>query len=878
MRPNGVGEVGERQRAACRRAAAAATASSMRSVLSTTEYSLCRRRWTKDGAGIEAKRQGRRAGLGKRGAADCYNSTSVMGARRFTKRVIARTLRRGSRARAVSHRACGLARAARSCAPAARPRRPSAAGAARPRAPPRARAAAATGQPAGLSARLSPGLRRRLRHRRAAPRRRTPARFGTTATTASAGWTALSQCKAQVTRCAIARAAMTPSQLAVPSTCAAWRYHVRTWGDRAHRKLILLHGWMDVSASFQFLVDALAQRLARARARLARLRPVADAAGRLLVRGLRRRPRRAGRSARAGERVDHRRAQPRRQRRAALRRRRARRGVAARRRSMASAFPPSRPSARPRSCASGSMRCAIRLSFAPYRDLAAVADRLQKTNPRLPRDKAEFLAPHWAEALPDGTARLRADPKHKLPFPTLDRMDEHVRRLARDQAPVLWVEARNRTSAHWLARRRRCRRPRSRAVSRTLRTAARVRSPMRATCCTTTSREAVARALEAFLPRRYRCTPRRRLARSCTRGAPPTWRCVVLTLLWGSNWMAMKFALAARAIRSSSMSQRTWLARDRAVRGAASRSAGRCWPTSWVAVLVTGFFQTTINFGSTTMALAGGGVGRTSVLVFTMPFWTLLLAWPVLHERVRGASGLPWRSRWPGSCWWSQPWDWQGDLAPKLWAVLSGFGWAAGTVATKYFQRARALRSAQLHRVADAAGRAAADRAAAACSTCRASDWSVTYVLMPALRRRPVHGRRLPAVDRRAALPAGGHGVAQHVRDPGDRAGDARWWSSASGYAATSGSASPASARALRSFACAGCCASRRRRRRRRCPRRSTAARRRAGRRLRVSTAPRPSATAGSSRMPDLADELELRLEESMCSSSDSRMSSKSSR
>ena len=36
-----------------------------------------------------------------------------------------------------------------------------------------------------------------------------------------------------------------------------------------------------------------------------------------------------------------------------------------------------------------------------------------------------------------------------------------------------------------------------------------------------------------------------------------------------------------------------------------------------------------------------------------------------------------------------EPWAWQGDLAPKLWAVLSGFGWAAGTVAVKYFQRDR---------------------------------------------------------------------------------------------------------------------------------------------------------------------------------------------
>ena len=36
------------------------------------------------------------------------------------------------------------------------------------------------------------------------------------------------------------------------------RYHVRTWGDPDHRRLLLLHGWMDVSASFQFVVDALA--------------------------------------------------------------------------------------------------------------------------------------------------------------------------------------------------------------------------------------------------------------------------------------------------------------------------------------------------------------------------------------------------------------------------------------------------------------------------------------------------------------------------------------------------------------------------------------------------------------------------------------------
>jgi len=37
------------------------------------------------------------------------------------------------------------------------------------------------------------------------------------------------------------------------------RYHVRCWGPAAAPKLFLLHGWMDVSATFQFVVDALAR-------------------------------------------------------------------------------------------------------------------------------------------------------------------------------------------------------------------------------------------------------------------------------------------------------------------------------------------------------------------------------------------------------------------------------------------------------------------------------------------------------------------------------------------------------------------------------------------------------------------------------------------
>ena len=158
-----------------------------------------------------------------------------------------------------------------------------------------------------------------------------------------------------------------------------------------------------------------------------------------------------------------------------------------------------------------------------------------------------------------------------------------------------------------------------------------------------------------------------------------------LTLMWGSNWIVMKLALMhAHPVLYNV--QRTWLAvAVLFVLMAWQRKLA--WPVVWWPIVVTGFFQVTVNFGSTTMALAGGGAGRTSVLVFTMPFWTLLIAWAVLHERVRGALWFAVAFALAGILLVVEPGRWEGDLGAKLWAVLSGFGWAAGTVATKYYQR-----------------------------------------------------------------------------------------------------------------------------------------------------------------------------------------------
>jgi len=164
---------------------------------------------------------------------------------------------------------------------------------------------------------------------------------------------------------------------------------------------------------------------------------------------------------------------------------------------------------------------------------------------------------------------------------------------------------------------------------------------------------------------------------------------VVLTLIWGMNWIVMKVGLVYAHPVIYNI-QRTLIA-IAVLFGFMLYARRPMKPESWVAVIVTGFFQTTINFGSTTMALAGGGAGRTSVLVFTMPFWTLLLAWPVLHERVRGLQWLAVLLALTGLVLMVEPWHWQGELEPKLWAALSGFGWAAGSIATKYFQRRHRL-------------------------------------------------------------------------------------------------------------------------------------------------------------------------------------------
>jgi pimeloyl-ACP methyl ester carboxylesterase len=76
----------------------------------------------------------------------------------------------------------------------------------------------------------------------------------------------------------------------------------------------------------------------------------------------------------------------------------------------------------------------------PYDSLEDVAARLRRNNPRLPVDKARWLAAHWSEQRADGRWHVLGDPAHKRVNPMLYRADEVLASWRRIEAPVLWVE------------------------------------------------------------------------------------------------------------------------------------------------------------------------------------------------------------------------------------------------------------------------------------------------------------------------------------------------------------------------------------------------------------------------------------------------------
>ena len=89
------------------------------------------------------------------------------------------------------------------------------------------------------------------------------------------------------------------------------------------------------------------------------------------------------------------------------------------------------------------------LDLRPYPDAASVAKRLMKTNQRLSQDKADWLATHWARPNAQDEWRILGDAAHKVVNPYLYRVDEVSEIYKRIKAPTLVVQASDDSLTQW---------------------------------------------------------------------------------------------------------------------------------------------------------------------------------------------------------------------------------------------------------------------------------------------------------------------------------------------------------------------------------------------------------------------------------------------
>jgi pimeloyl-ACP methyl ester carboxylesterase len=89
------------------------------------------------------------------------------------------------------------------------------------------------------------------------------------------------------------------------------------------------------------------------------------------------------------------------------------------------------------------------MDLRPYPNQEAVAQRLIKTNPRLGSDKAHWLAQHWARPNAQGEWRILGHAAHKVVNPNLFKVDETQAIYERITAPTLCVVADSDSMGQW---------------------------------------------------------------------------------------------------------------------------------------------------------------------------------------------------------------------------------------------------------------------------------------------------------------------------------------------------------------------------------------------------------------------------------------------
>jgi len=156
---------------------------------------------------------------------------------------------------------------------------------------------------------------------------------------------------------------------------------------------------------------------------------------------------------------------------------------------------------------------------------------------------------------------------------------------------------------------------------------------------------------------------------------------ILLTLLWGYNWVVMKHALQfAGAFEFSAM---------RTVFGAVClfvvllvmRKPLR--PREVPTLILLGVLQTSGFTGLIIWALVEGGAGKTAVLTYTMPFWVMVLAWPLLGEKIRDAQWFSVLFSFMGLVFILDPLHLGTDIFSMVLAILGGVCWALSVIVAK---------------------------------------------------------------------------------------------------------------------------------------------------------------------------------------------------
>lgn len=162
------------------------------------------------------------------------------------------------------------------------------------------------------------------------------------------------------------------------------------------------------------------------------------------------------------------------------------------------------------------------------------------------------------------------------------------------------------------------------------------------------------------------------------RSAQPLVALGVLALVWGYNWVAIKVAMGdcgpfAFAAWRTSIAVVVLFGTLAVLRRSLK-------PTPIVPTLILGLLQTSLFMTIQTAAVSLGGAGKTAVLTFTMPFWTILLAWPILGERVRGFAWIAVLLSALGLAFVLMPLELHAGLLPKMLAIVGAIFWALSAI------------------------------------------------------------------------------------------------------------------------------------------------------------------------------------------------------